>query len=154
MSTLHDLKALAEKVVEGEYGQFWEDPGDYPSAMGQRAMRPRFVQDNAPNELAVAVLAYIEDAETVAKLRELERIEIGIAASETTLAREAAEPDLYAASELALYAIDNILPSLEGQYEHAEMKAVFDALEAALNKADGKEAAEIAATEKALTHGA
>lgn len=42
--------------------------------------------------------------------------------------------DMRAAGILALEAIDNILSSHEGQAEHAELKAAFDALESALPK--------------------
>jgi hypothetical protein len=49
----------------------------------------------------------------------------------------AAAPNLFEAAVKALYAIDNILTAHEGQSEHAQLKAAYFALEAALNKAEG-----------------
>lgn len=48
-----------------------------------------------------------------------------------------AAPELYAAADKALHELDGILSSHEGQAEHYFLKQAYDALEAALNKADG-----------------
>lgn len=50
----------------------------------------------------------------------------------------AAAPDLYAAGEAALSAIDTVLFSHEGQTEYSELLTAFRALESALNKACGE----------------
>lgn len=44
-----------------------------------------------------------------------------------------------AAATLGLEAIDNVLTSHEGQSEHAQLKAAFDALETALARAEGRQ---------------
>lgn len=49
----------------------------------------------------------------------------------------AASPDMYEAGELALKAIDGILEFHKDLSDYEKLRAAFDALEVALNKADG-----------------
>lgn len=50
----------------------------------------------------------------------------------------AAAPELLGAGIAALEALDNILPAHKGQHEYAALEAAFNALEAAIAKAEGR----------------
>jgi len=53
------MKALADEVIGGDWGEMWDDPGDYPSNAGGSAMPSRFFASSDPHDLAAAVLDYL-----------------------------------------------------------------------------------------------
>ena len=57
------MKALAERVIGGDWGEMRDDPGDYPSNAGGSAMPSRFCASSDPHDLAAAVLDYLDARE-------------------------------------------------------------------------------------------